>query len=117
VHQEALIDGLDKKLKTWGFPVRANMPQQIVNSIANSLPTSKKLEKSWTTVSIHSEPVIMIQISGLRESPIKCRLEKLCKATIQVCIETDIQRETIKRRKMGARRYCLRPEGSIRRVG
>jgi len=35
----------------------------MVNSIADSLPASRKLEKSWITVSIHNEPAIMIQIS------------------------------------------------------
>jgi hypothetical protein len=61
----------------------------MVNSIADSLPTSRRQEKSWTTVSIHNELAIMIQISGLRESPIKCQREKLCKATIYGTIESE----------------------------
>jgi hypothetical protein len=35
----------------------------------------------------------------LLESPIKCRLEKLCKATSQACTEPDILREIMSTRQ------------------
>jgi hypothetical protein len=55
---------------------------------------------------------------GLLESPMKCRLEKPYKATIQACIETDIQHETNKahKEKEMVRRYYPRSECSLMRV-
>jgi len=56
-HQEAQLKGWIRKLGTWGCPVRVNLLQRMVNSIADSPPGQRpEAGKNWPAVSIPNDP-------------------------------------------------------------
>jgi len=68
------------------------------HGVKPTLPDPKTLKSGREIENLFVEAKILhtVRLDGLLESPINVGFEKLCKATIQACPETDVQRETNK---------------------